>query len=111
MDDWIRIGDDDVAPFGVRLLHFAFPDGSYSISIDQSDQDNIEVQYLGKVELWPIDLKHRKGNEFRLSGSADWTPELMDDHCWFELFFGNEVKITYWDDRVVYRTDYSTPEV
>ena len=105
MNDWVRIGDDELAPFGVQSHCFAFPHGRYLISVDQSNQNYVDVVYQGKTERWPIDLKHQKGDNFRLSGMADWIPELMDDYCWYELFLGKELKITYWGNRVVYRTD------
>ena len=110
MDNWVRIGDDEIAPFGKRLCHFAFPQGCYSILVDQADQDYLDVVYQEKTERWHIDLKHQKGNEFRLSGMADWIPELMDNHYWYDLFLGDEFIITYWGDDVVYRTDRSAPE-
>ena len=75
------------------------------ISADQSDQGYVSVEHERKTERWPISLIKHNGEHFKLSGTADWTPELMDDVYWFELFLDDMPKITYWGDRVIYRVD------
>lgn len=107
MDEWIRIGDDEFAPFGKHTCLFAFQKGSYSITSDQSDQNYLTIEYQGKKELWHIMRKDKKGDEFKLSGSADWIPEIVAKPYWYELILCNKPTITYWGDRVVHRIDCS----
>ena len=103
----MRIGDDEFALFGAHYYRFAFSGGQYSIRVDQSDQNYLTVEYQGATEYWPIQWKEKKGKKFRLSGQADRVPEIIDDLYWYELVLDAEPTITYWGDRVVYRTDHS----
>ncbi|PCI03117.1 MAG: hypothetical protein COB78_10935 [Hyphomicrobiales bacterium] len=95
MEDWIRIDDDELATFGKLQYKFAFSADSYSITIDPAIPDYLIIEYQGKFERWPIEMKHRKHNEFRISGFADWVPELMATWSWFELFLDDDPKIIY----------------
>ena len=108
MDRWTRIGDDQDAQFGRQSLRFEHNDISYMITVDQSDQGTVSVEHDGKSEHWPVSLKEYNGEYFKLSGQADWVPELLDYVCWFELILNDAPKITYWGDREVYRIDQAT---
>ncbi|MCP4360633.1 MAG: hypothetical protein GY796_21710, partial [Chloroflexi bacterium] len=78
MEKWIRIGDDEIAQFGNHSWQFSFPDGTYTITASQSEQDKISVGYYGKTEDWPIQRKEQSGTLFKISGLADWTPEILE---------------------------------
>ena len=104
----MRIGDDEVAKFGRQALRFQHNDVSYTIILDQSEQDIVLVEHDGKSEDWTVWLKEYNGEHFKLSGQADWVPEILDEICWFELTLNDAPKITYWGDRVIYRIDQAT---
>lgn len=105
MDDWKRIGDDEIARFGKRKFEFSWSGGKYSIAIDQSEQNFIEVAFLKEKEQWNLETKYTKDGHFKLCGMAYSVPEILEDVCWYELVVGATVHVTYWGDKVVYRTD------
>ncbi|WP_419905312.1 hypothetical protein [Kiloniella sp.] len=110
MDKWFRVYEDEIALFGQKEIQFSFPEGRYSIVVDETNQDMISVEYDGNKEHWSIELKEKKDGYFRLSGLSNEIPELMIDHYWFELSIGCETATTYWGDRVIYRIDSAQNE-
>ena len=108
MTDWLRIGDDEIAQYGEHSWVFRFPNGTYRLTVSEDEQDDILVQLLDKKEYWPVNRKEKSGSVFKLSGMADWVPEILETVCWFELIISPKPKITYWGDRIIYRTDLAT---
>ncbi|MEM1086386.1 MAG: hypothetical protein AAGH90_01555 [Pseudomonadota bacterium] len=106
MARWTRIGDDDFAPFGKRHIVFLDTRGEYEIALDEENQKTISVAFKGETELWYIDVKESDGANFRLSGMADFYPQLMDSGYWYELDLSERAVISYWGDRVLYRRDF-----
>ena len=105
MENWKGIGDDEIAAFGDHSWNFSFPDGSYTISVAQTEQDHVSVKYRDTTETWLIQRKMQLGIQFKLSGLADWTPGILQTACWFELAICPNPMIEYWGDRVIFRTD------
>ncbi|MCP4385537.1 MAG: hypothetical protein GY798_29680 [Hyphomicrobiales bacterium] len=107
MTNWLRIGDHETALFGNRRWEFKFSGGTYLLVATEADQEFISIEYNNKTELWPIALKEKSGDTYKLSGMADWVPEILEDVRWFELFICPAPNITYWGDSVIYRTDFT----
>ncbi|WP_400087728.1 hypothetical protein [Yoonia sp. R78084] len=106
MEQWHRIYDDETAQFGNVTWKFEFPEGDYGLTVNQSDQNFVNVNYQEATEHWPIQLKEQKGSEYKLSGMAWATPEIgLAETCWFELLISSNPQITFWGDRVIIRTD------
>ncbi len=102
MEKWHRIYDDETAQFGSHTSKFNFPEGSYKLNVDQSEQNFIEANYQETKEQWPVQRKEQKGSEFKLSGIAWVTPEIgLKDTYWFELLICLSPQVTFWGDRVV----------
>ena len=105
MDKWSQISDDTVVVMEDRVLWFDCPRGEYSLVLKQSSPEIITVRFGDKEEAWPIMTKAIKGLEYKLSGLADWVPEILAEVCWFELEIGVQCTITYWGDQVINRID------
>ncbi|MEP2977876.1 MAG: hypothetical protein ABJO86_00225 [Lentilitoribacter sp.] len=105
MDNWLRIGDDETAEFGSRRILFDFDGMSYVISIDQTQQDFVSVEHNGGTNQWHVCLKEYNGECFKLSGAARIVPHILGDLYWFELLVSKTPIITYWGDKIIYRTD------
>lgn len=106
MKKWHRIPDDETAQFGNVSWKFEFPEGNYRLIVNQSEQNYATITYKETTEHWDIQFKEQKGSEFKLSGIALTTPEIMlEESYWFELLISSNPKITYWGDRVIIRTD------
>jgi hypothetical protein len=106
MRTWKRIPDDQPLSLDRREHRFSFPGGSYAIIWDPSWQHTLTVDYDGSREKWSVNIREIADDEVRLSGMADWVPEILGEACWFELVIGNQPSITYWGDRVIYRQDF-----
>ncbi len=105
MGKWYRIGDAETALLGEHSWEFSFPDGTYELTVSATKQDDILVEFLGEIKNWHVHLKEQSGDLFKLSGMAVWTPRILETGCWFELVVGPKPEISYWIDRVIYRTD------
>jgi hypothetical protein len=105
VSSWLRIGDDELLHVGYRELRFAFAKGEYTIVWDPTSQHCVTVLHEGSKETWSVSLREVYGSRARLSGSADWAPEILEEVCWFELVLGDQATITYWGDKVIYRVD------
>lgn len=106
MDKRDRIIKTDWASLGNHSWHFKFPRGEYTLNITNSIPEFVVVKFLDETERWPVQLEERNGSEFKLSSFADWTPELLEYVCWFELLVSPKTKITYWGEKEIYRTDF-----
>ena len=95
MAGWNRIGDDEIARWGVVDLKFEFFGGVYSILLDEDRQQSIRVKLGDLSEVWPINLKHQKDGRFMISGLADTVPEILEQVCWFELLLGPTPSIEF----------------
>ena len=106
MKHWDRVGDDQVAHFGTHSFLFRSPVGTYVISVNEEQQDFIEVRQGDEVEYWPIERKEHCGLKFKLSGVA-WPMSQIDlaDYYWFELSMEPNAEIKYWGDQVLHRVD------
>ena len=113
-DGWERLADEYRVFNEDKVFHFLGPKGAYSIKFFAEFQDrtgnyaNWAKVFKGQEEAeWDITRKDRRGDVYKISGSADWIPEIVPDYCWYELEIGPDgAKITYWGDRVIIRTDY-----
>jgi hypothetical protein len=85
------------------------PDGSYTLRFSP-DQDGDGGRLLatvnGKSFFWPVNVVERSPEgELTLSGMAAMKEE-WGDGFWFELRIEpGPPSITYWGDRVIWRTD------
>jgi len=107
MSDWVDVSDDTHLIDEALKLNFIGSNGPYSIMLDTTAQDWISVHFGNKFRRWPIHTKAKSVAGYRLSGMADWTPEILGEACWFELKIIPRSSITYWADRKIYRTDIS----
>ena len=105
MDHWTQISDDAVVVKKDRILFFNCPRGEYALVLERSSPESIRVRFDNKEEFWTISTKAVSGSNYKLSGLADWVPEILADVCWFELVLGAECSITYWGDQVIHRKD------
>ena len=95
MKEWHRIFDDEIARFGNAIWTLRIAVGEYRIKVNQANQDNIQVNYQDTTEHWPVNLKEQRGSEFKLSGMAWETPEiLLNTFTWFELHVSSDAQIT-----------------
>jgi hypothetical protein len=106
MKNWKRIPDDQRLSLDRREHRFSFPGGSYAITWDPSLQHALTVDHDGSREEWSVELREVSDYEIRLSGMADWVPEILGEPCWFELLIGDQPSITYWGNQVIYRQDF-----
>lgn len=107
MTAWLKIDDDELAMFGERNWEFEFPNGTYNLTASETEQNYVFMEFQGKKERWPINLKQQSGSIFKLSGFAYCAPGILTDICWFELHVAPSPLIKYWGDRIVYRTDFA----
>lgn len=105
MAQWQRIGEDEFASYGKRSIVFAYPGGTYQVTVDDNDQNYIRMQHAGKEERWNIEIKVACNGAFRLAGVAYKTDDLLDDTYWYELSLTSPSTITYWGNQVVARSD------
>ena len=59
----------------------------------------------GARETWRLFLRERSVGNVKLSGTADWVPEILGDACWFEFVISGEPGMTYRFYRVIHRQD------
>jgi len=105
LDHWTQISDDAVVVKKDWILRFNCPRGEYTLVLEPSSPEIIRVRFDNEEKFWPITTKAVNGSYYKLSGLADWVPEILADVCWFELILGAECSITYWGDRVIHRKD------
>lgn len=106
MDEWTQASDDEVLVRDDIRLNFVFAGGVYSIILEAGARYSLSVEYNGETEIWPILRQEIRGSDIRLSGHADWVPEILEDACWYVLEIGAKPQITYWGDQVIYRVDF-----
>lgn len=102
---WSRILDDEILELARNEVRFRFSAGEYSLVWDPGTQHSLKVVYGGDGEVWHLFLRERSGGDVKLSGMADWVPEILGEACWFEFVISDEPTVTYWGDRVIYRQD------
>jgi hypothetical protein len=105
MSGWTRIGDNDVASFGKQTFRFEAAEGYYFVVADEADQAFVQVSHHDNLYRWPIYLKFRQADCFKLCGMTHPMPRLLSDVYWYEFVLGPTTTITYWGDRVVFRSD------
>ena len=108
MSTWTRISDDGKIIDREMSVEFTGPNGAYEIHLSPQNQSALIVHFEGEQDEWPIEVKETSASGIRLSGVADWVPQIIGQLCWYELVIGAERLITYWSDRVVYREDLET---
>lgn len=109
MDGWSQVSDDDVIVKDNLRLKFAFARGEYTIILEAGARYSLKVEHNGETEVWPISVQEVRGSDIRLSGLADWVPEILENACWFVLEIGSKPQITYWEDKVINRVDFLKP--
>lgn len=109
MSTWTRIGDDDHAPFGKRIITFPIDGSVYVVAVDEADQQKILVTFGTTTNPWSVEYKEVNGGVFRLSGFAWGRGDPHHDGnfqgYWFELTLSERSTVRYWGDRVVLQED------
>ena len=105
MSTWTRIPDDDQFIEQELTLSFLGPNGPYQITLAPTHIDRIFVRFEGEDEQWIVSVKEANASGLRLSGVADWVPQILEQSCWFELTVGVERLIRYWRNRAIHRED------
>jgi hypothetical protein len=90
-------------------VHLSGPEGPYRLAFRPSADrcaGNFDVEIAGTSIVWPVEvIERQEGGELVLSGFADTS--FWDDVFWFELIAEpSPPRITYWGDKVIWRTDY-----
>ena len=93
----------------IGRLNLAFARGEYTIILEAGARYSLKVEHNGETEVWPISVQEVRGSDIRLSGLADWVPEILENACWFVLEIGSKPQITYWEDKVINRVDFLKP--
>ncbi len=105
MENWIEIGDDEIAQFGKHSYFFKFEDNEYNVIVDQSEQGFLLLEHEGNKDRWGIEVKKQLGSSFKISGMAFGFSNILSDAYWYELHLSEEPKIVYWGNQVIYRID------
>ena len=105
---WKRIWDDELAEFETHIYEFHAPLGNYRLDLDNRDKDYVDVITKTDKSRWPIDTKFSDGKHFKICGMADEITGVIDDYYWFELILDKYPTITYWGDKIIFRTDFCT---
>jgi hypothetical protein len=103
MSDWTRIGDNDVASFGKHTFRFEATEGYYFVVADETDQNFVQVSHHDNLDRWPIYLKLRQADCFRLCGMT--LPRFQGNGYWYDFVLAPTTTITYWGDRKIFRAD------
>jgi len=106
--DWDRIGDDEVATFGCRVIRFIGKDKSYRVSLDDRNQGRFNVSYENRSDTWDIMLKEQRNGVIRLSGFTGLSP-YPPDCFWFELTLSVPAIVRLYGDRVLLHEDWERP--
>jgi hypothetical protein len=106
MSEWLRIRNDEIACFGEHSFVFSFPNGTYKLTISESEQHDAIVEFLDKKDYWSILCKEQSDSTFKVSGNTGGPSEILEDFYWYELIICSKPMINYWGDRVILRTDF-----
>jgi len=107
MNEWLKIENDEIACFGEHSFVFSFPNGTYKLTISETEQHDAIVEFLDKKDYWSILYKEQSGRNFKLSGNTGGPSGILDVSYWYELIVCSKPKINYWGDRIVLRTDFA----
>jgi len=105
-NNWERIDEDRSLSLGKWKRTIAFGSGTYDICFDGTQRHRLFVTFEGHEWTWHVERIHRQKSNYRISGMAEPDEPVLSDHAWFELWIVEILKIVYWGDRVVVRTDF-----
>ncbi len=105
MSGWMRIGDDEFAKFGKKKVRIEAAGEYYFIFVDERDQTSVQVSYDNLEVYWRIELKLKKGGDFKLCGISRPLPGILSDVHWYEFVLSPSIVITYWGDQAIFRSD------
>ena len=108
MSKWTRIPDGTPWIKKERKFRFHGPNGPYTITLSPSSLEYLRINFDNAEELWPMNIVEVQGSTFKISGLADWVPEILLDECWYEFVIGSERAITYIGSKGYRRKDVAS---
>jgi hypothetical protein len=65
----------------------------------------VQVSHHDNLDRWPIYLRFRQADVFRLCGMTHPMPGLLSDGYWYDFVLGPTTTITYWGNQKIFRAD------